>query len=83
MASAPAPVTVAATAKLKASPAKAAAMALKRLKGPPLLVSVASPHVTAIAAQAKGSRPASLARAAGNVRRPPKGPTSVPRWRRR
>jgi hypothetical protein len=53
------------TASLKAFPAPTVAMALKRLKGPPLLVSAAHPQVTAIAPQANGSRPASLARKAG------------------
>src|ERR1017187_9050791 len=52
-----------ATARLKAFPAPTVAMAAKRSKGPPLLVSEANPHVTAIAPQANGSRPASLAHA--------------------
>ena len=56
---------VPATARLKAFPAPTVAMAARRSKGPPLVVSEASPHVTAIAPQANGSRPASLAAVAG------------------
>lgn len=52
-------------ARPKALPAPTVAMAASRLKGPPLLVSAAHPQVTAIAAQANGSKRASLTRQAG------------------
>ena len=48
--------------KLRAFPAHTRAMELRRIKGPPLLLSAAQLHVKVVAAAAYGSRPANLAR---------------------